>query len=152
MLLIVYAIVTQALHWKSNIPITSISVDLISNPDLFYDWGNETIPAVLASGESFCDPEICRVNANDQLPMDISFPIFIIALMGFLGWFLFSIYAGIGMMALPMDLINAWVERPQYMNASKYATMRQQLDKRLAELIEIGETIAEEIEETYVTV
>ncbi len=61
---------------------------------------------------------------------------------------LFAVYAGIGMLAMPVDLVNAFIERPKYMDAKKYSQMRMALDKRLAELIEIGEKLDDEMKET----
>jgi LMBR1 domain-containing protein 1 len=37
--------------------------------------------------------------------LQVTFPIYVMAIMGFLGWFLFVAFGGIGMIAVPFDLI-----------------------------------------------
>jgi len=40
------------------------------------------------------------------LELNVSFPIYLMAMMSFIGWFFFVMYAGVGLTALPMDLIS----------------------------------------------
>ena len=46
------------------------------------------------------------------LTLTVSFPIYLLALMSFIGWFLFVLFAGVGLSALPIDLILEWKNRP----------------------------------------
>jgi LMBR1 domain-containing protein 1 len=55
-------------------------------------------------------------------------------------------FAGIGLLALPVDLINSFITRPKYISLDIYTKNRIALDNRLTELIEIGEKIFEECE------
>ena len=48
-----------------------------------------------------------------ELEVPITFPIFTVALMSFVGWIFFVVYGGVGLAALPMDLINMWRTRPE---------------------------------------
>ncbi len=41
------------------------------------------------------------------------------ALLTFIGWFIFSIYVGIGFIALPMDSIYAFKNRPKMLSVSE---------------------------------
>ena len=47
------------------------------------------------------------------LEIEVSFPVYVLALMSFLGWFFFVIFGGCGMIALPIDLILGYMHRPK---------------------------------------
>ena len=76
--------------------------------------------------------------------MTVTFPVYVVALMGFVGWFFFVLFGGIGMIALPMDLILAYIRRPRFMPADVYAEHKLQIQSRTMELIDIGKLISEE--------
>jgi len=76
------------------------------------------------------------------LNMDVTYVIFLAAVMSFLGWFLFSIYVGIGFIALPMDCINAYVHRPKMLTTAEARNQRKVLKNRSEELIKIGDDVA----------
>ena len=63
------------------------------------------------------------------------------ACMALLGWFFFTIFAAVGLIAVPMDLINAYVNRPQFMSTQEFAKQKQALKKKCLELLKIGEQI-----------
>lgn len=63
------------------------------------------------------------------------------ACMALLGWFFFTIFAAVGLIAVPMDLINAYVNRPQFMSTQEFATQKKALKKKCLELLKIGEQI-----------
>lgn len=59
-----------------------------------------TAPVDNACGRSLgCEFE------DDVLKMDVTFIVFLASLLSFVGWFLFVVYAGIGLVAIPLDLI-----------------------------------------------
>ena len=45
--------------------------------------------------------------------LPVSFPIFAMAFMAFIGWWLFVLFGGVGLSALPLDMINDFVNRPE---------------------------------------
>jgi LMBR1 domain-containing protein 1 len=63
--------------------------------------------------------------------------IYIAALMSFVGWFIFSIYVGIGFIALPINCINAFKFRPRPLASSELLKQRKALRERAAELIKM---------------
>jgi len=71
----------------------------------------------------------------------VTFPIFTMALLAFLGWFLFVLFGGMGLVALPWDLFNEWKYRPQPIPISQYAEEKVKLGKRASMLKEVGEQI-----------
>jgi LMBR1 domain-containing protein 1 len=50
-----------------------------------------------------------------------SWMVYILALLSFLGWCLMTIFAGIGMVSLPMDMIGAWYNRPRPIDLKQFA-------------------------------
>jgi hypothetical protein len=53
------------------------------------------------------------VIAETEFAIDVSFPIYIIGLMSFISWFIFVIFGGIGLAAIPLDLIYDFITRPK---------------------------------------
>jgi LMBR1 domain-containing protein 1 len=76
--------------------------------------------------------------------MNVTFIIYLAAIMSFVGWFIFSIYVGIGFVALPMDCFNSFIHRPKLMGVSEARAQRKVLLNRSQELMKIGESIAGE--------
>jgi len=66
--------------------------------------------------------------------------------MGWVGWFFFSIFAGIGFIAFPIDLIMAFKHRPKKMSAKTYASQKTRLLNRADELLRIGSAFEREIQ------
>lgn len=76
-----------------------------------------------------------------RMSIQLSFPVYITGLVSFIGWFAFAIFCGIGLVALPLDLILAFVHRPKFISADVYAHKKLILQRRSMELIELGRTI-----------
>jgi len=45
--------------------------------------------------------------------INVSFPIYTIGLISFLSWFLFTLFGGIGLTAIPLDLLRSYAARPK---------------------------------------
>jgi len=84
-----------------------------------------------------------QVTTQGTVPllMQVSVSTFFAALMAWLGWFLFSIFGGIGMMAMPLDLLLVFKNRPRHMDAVEFAESQKSLRDRVNELVDIGELI-----------
>ena len=82
-----------------------------------------------------------------DLVLQVSVPTFFANLMAWVGWFLFALFGGIGIAALPLDLILAYVNRPRHVDAVEFAEMQMSLRERTNELVDIGELIKIEREE-----
>ena len=59
-----------------------------------------------------------------------SLVIYILALLSFIGWILLSLFAGIGLITLPADLISAYINRPIPIDLKKFAEKKLELKKR----------------------
>lgn len=70
-----------------------------------------------------------------QWNQPVSFAIFSGAVASFLGWFFFTLFGGIGLVALPVDLINEFRTRPARMTVAEYAKQRVALGRRATALL-----------------
>lgn len=73
--------------------------------------------------------------------------VFYAGLMAWMGWFLFALFGAIGMAAMPLDLILAFVDRPRHMDAVEFAEAQVLLRDRVNELVNVGELIKLDMEE-----
>jgi LMBR1 domain-containing protein 1 len=80
-------------------------------------------------------------NGVQSLILQVSISNFFAALMAWLGWFLFAIFGGIGMSAMPLDLLLVFKNRPRHMDAVEFAEAQKSLRDRVNELVDIGEMI-----------
>lgn len=77
----------------------------------------------------------------ETIPLKVSVTTFFAGLLAWFGWFMFAIFGGIGMSALPMDLLLAFRNRPRHMDAAEFAEAQTSLRERVNELVGIGEMI-----------
>jgi LMBR1 domain-containing protein 1 len=70
----------------------------------------------------------------------------LVGFLGFIGWFFFAVYAGIGLVSLPLDLCRAFYYRPRFMPRDLYAKTKLDVAKRTSELMQIGETLKGDFE------
>lgn len=85
-------------------------------------------------------------NGVQDLTLQVSISTFFAAFMAWIGWFLFALFGGIGMSAMPMDLILTFKNRPRHMDAVEFAEAQTSLRERVNELVDIGEMIKVERE------
>ena len=78
---------------------------------------------------------------DDTITLQVSVSTFFGGLMAWIGWFFFALFGGIGLAALPLDLINTFRHRPRHMDATEFAEAQVSLRERVNELVDIGELI-----------
>eukprot|EP00771_Trimastix_marina_P000039 gnl/Trimastix_PCT/1038.p1 GENE.gnl/Trimastix_PCT/1038~~gnl/Trimastix_PCT/1038.p1 ORF type:complete len:513 (+),score=177.59 gnl/Trimastix_PCT/1038:53-1540(+) len=85
-------------------------------------------------------PLTCHSKAIQGLAVEMEIPVSIavyaIALLSFFGWFLFILYGGVGLTALPMDLITDFATRPRKLSSDQYLGLQQEVRKSAEELQE----------------
>eukprot|EP00698_Gefionella_okellyi_P000768 TRINITY_DN1068_c1_g2_i1.p1 TRINITY_DN1068_c1_g2~~TRINITY_DN1068_c1_g2_i1.p1 ORF type:complete len:515 (+),score=104.60 TRINITY_DN1068_c1_g2_i1:64-1545(+) len=105
---------------------------------------------------SLLDNAICPVadclRSFQEVTIKPTIVVYAIALLTWIGWALFVLFGGIGLGALPMDLINDWRTRPKDLKNSKegqtkYIKMRTNLRERAKNLIEEGQRLKREEDE-----
>eukprot|EP00607_Mallomonas_marina_P008254 CAMPEP_0182417144 /NCGR_PEP_ID=MMETSP1167-20130531/1549_1 /TAXON_ID=2988 /ORGANISM="Mallomonas Sp, Strain CCMP3275" /LENGTH=257 /DNA_ID=CAMNT_0024590473 /DNA_START=346 /DNA_END=1116 /DNA_ORIENTATION=- len=76
--------------------------------------------------------------STSYIQFSVNFPVYIIALMSWVGWWVFSVFAGFGMAAIPFDFILGFTNRPRVLTADEIAEIQIQLQDRTADLMDIG--------------
>ncbi|CEL97760.1 unnamed protein product [Vitrella brassicaformis CCMP3155] len=124
-IVIVAAIVgiSFALLSKASIPVKSIECDRAVAAD---------------SSEA---PSVCSKAKDAVLEVNVSFEIYLIGIMCFVGWFLFALFGGIGLTAIPLDLILSYIDRPTAMDLSKFSARKKLLGEKATNLRQIGEDL-----------
>merc|ERR1712032_1248722 len=87
------------------------------------------------------------VPKEDIIELRVKPATFYAGLMAFIGWFLFALFGGIGLAALPLDLILVYKNRPRHLDAVEIQDIKSSLQERTNELVDIGEMIKVERKE-----
>ena len=130
---------------EAEVPITmysgSLSQDVQSTPFL----GNNTFSVnSLAPMNDILQNYAVSVSgskSNEALNIQVNIPTFFAGFMSFLGWFFFALFGGIGLAAVPLDLVLAWVHRPKHMDPSEFADAQMIIRNRVNELVNVGEML-----------
>lgn len=83
----------------------------------------------------------CSVSSTN-VNYRVSFVLYLISMLTFLGLFLFVLFGSIGLAALPMDLINGFRFRPRPIGLQTYVRRKEAIGKRAATLLEAGKRLA----------
>lgn len=155
LMLLTCAILTLVLMYlflgTSEVPVTeyTASVSMLSENTYSVRTSSSSSPDVaqyfatdLTSSEQTTENSV--EDSNDTLDIDASFPVYVIALTSFVGWFLFVIFGGIGLAALPISLINSFIDRPKVLSRDQIATEKLRIQNKVAELIQIGTDMKQE--------
>ncbi|PRP87582.1 hypothetical protein PROFUN_04609 [Planoprotostelium fungivorum] len=87
--------------------------------------------------------------ANDaQLEFQVTFILYIIGVLNLGGVFCLVIFGGIGLSALPVDLLMAWRNRPRYMTKGAYQMYQEPILDRSIQLLEVGYRMKEKMKRT----
>ncbi|KAJ0407253.1 hypothetical protein P43SY_008028 [Pythium insidiosum] len=126
---------------KSHIPMRAVTVVSTSPSYGFREYvdGSTLTMAELSNADKLT-PERIRVT------LKVSLPIYTTGLVSFIGWFAFTVFCGIGLVALPLDLVLSFFYRPKFISADVYAHQKLALQRRSQELIELGRNIKASME------
>jgi len=102
------------------------------------DLLDETIPFNCENESYGC------IETSEIIQIKVTITTYAIALLAFIGWFLFVLFAGTGLPALPWDLFNEWKYRPKPIPVSTYAEEKVKLHKRATLLKEAGKIIKDD--------
>lgn len=75
---------------------------------------------------------------STHLTVDVSFPIYLIGIMSFVSWFLFVIFGGIGLAALPLDFIYDFCTRPKKISSKDLVKLKEKVGIRAKAIKEIA--------------
>jgi len=120
--------ISYAFLSKANIPLTSYG----------FAASNVTSSTGAVSWDTLSTNSIGH---STSLQLDVSFPVYIMAFFSFIGWIFFLLFGGLGLFAIPMDLINDFRYRPKKKTQRELANSRKDLQAKAAELMEVGQNL-----------
>ena len=80
---------------------------------------------------------------DEYLVFEVDFPVYIMAFFGWVGWWLFAVFVGVGLTALPFDLICSFIYRPVSLAPAELASKEMAIRRHLKELLEISRMLIE---------
>jgi LMBR1 domain-containing protein 1 len=113
--------------------VVSVPIDNLACPLL--EGFDTTLPDVRPAGV---------YKEQSVLEFRVSIVLFLISMLTFVGTFLLACFGGIGLTALPMDMINEFRFRPTQMTIEQYARAKLTYGERATKLVEIGQQLAEQ--------
>lgn len=138
--LILLLVIMYAFLHNANIPVKRYAqlTNLVYPYDLPFSQ--------MKNNQSSCSLSFNCVVSNFNWTIPVSFPLYVIAFLAFLGWFFFTLFLGVGFFALPLDLINEYRTRPTPISTKVYFEERTNLGGRAKKLIEIAEKLSIQLE------
>ncbi|KAJ3023042.1 hypothetical protein HKX48_004524 [Thoreauomyces humboldtii] len=143
-ILIFTAAVIFALYWflgYADIAATRIEGTLTPGTD-----------TSLRASLAYCDTTLNTLGTMTQcisqtgtIHVSVSPIVYIVAIVSFVGWVLFSIFGGVGLIALPVDWISQFLHRPKIIKANEYAETKKEIGRNAQLLMEAGKTLNEEL-------
>ena len=132
---------------KTHIPVSQISASFDDLPVINYDMSAGTSPYEYIP-QGLTPTEVAFMLTSKMkvvyVSYGLSFPIYATALFGWIGFWVFSFFAGAGLAALPMDLILAYIWRPHTLSADQLHTCEHELQERTNELLEVSTLLKRE--------
>lgn len=129
----------------SEVPLQSYSGSIPAFDFQTTASGNNTFSTVSLSDMSTDDiayaDMVAGTKSSESLTMQVNIPTFLAGFMSFIGWLCFALFGGVGLAAVPLDLILAWVHRPTHMDPSEFADAQMVIRSRVNELVNIGEML-----------
>ena len=104
--------------------------------ELSYNF-TDLVDAPASSGHTVPISEIVPTS----LRVSVTPAVYLIALVAFVGWFLFAVFVGVGLVALPLDMIQEYTRRPQPIDLEEYAKQRMLLNEREKQLRDTAERL-----------
>ena len=83
-----------------------------------------------------------------DLPMTVTFLIYIVGCISWLGSWFFCIFAGVGLVLLPVDMIRWWKDRPRPLDIEAVIKEKKMLIKRADDLLEVAKIFKEEVQKS----
>lgn len=85
----------------------------------------------------------CQLPENGHLTINTSIPIFIIGFFTFISWFFFIIFASVGIVSLPYDLIKFYFSFPRKMSKEEIRIRKREIIDSSIKVKELAENLKE---------
>jgi len=94
----------------------------------------------------------CAVGKDMTLDIKVSLQVYAIGMLCFIGWFFVAIFGGIGLSAVPLDMITEFRDRPRPVNEQQYQQRKKLLGQASSQLVQVAEEMqTKESELAHVT-
>lgn len=128
----------------TSIPVDSYEIAFGDIPTLQYNQISWSTPYQIINQRisgSYLTTMLTSPTTTAYVKYTVTFPIYAIALIGWLGWWLFAIFTGVGLAALPFDLIYDFVRRLKPVSPDMLAEKERDVQTRAAELLDASVAI-----------
>lgn len=115
-----------------------VTYNIPSVGDSPYSYINMNLTAV---GANNVNTDIGEFASGGKFELIVDFAIYLIAFVGWIGWWLFSIFAGAGFVVLPVDLVVSFIFRPRKLPPDEYARRELEVQERAVELTTLCDTL-----------
>ncbi|KAJ3290102.1 hypothetical protein HDU79_003518 [Rhizoclosmatium sp. JEL0117] len=106
-----------------------------------FDITNEYCKAPAAGATA-----ICQRTPGYRYPQ-VSWIVYTVALIALIGWIIFIIFGGAGLIVLPVDLIQDFQHRPKPITAAEYAERKKAIGQQAHLLLEVGGQLQTDLKE-----
>ena len=121
---------------------------------LLYSYANNTtipVKKYLCSGYVYdsiqiaapTNSQLCESTTTVYLKMQMRLSNYLVAITSFIGWWFLIIFGSVGLTALPLDMIYAFVDRPTKSDLQKYNAQKQAVGEQARDLGKYGKELQE---------
>ena len=82
-----------------------------------------------------------EAKTSETLNIKVSVFVYMVAVMCFVAWILFFVYGGIGLVALPIDIISDFINRPKAITAAEFARETETVAAKAQVLLQAAQTL-----------
>eukprot|EP00605_Chrysophyceae_sp_TOSAG23-4_P001708 GSChrysophyteH1.ASY1.ANO1.1877.1 assembled CDS len=125
----------------THIPLREYSVKV--GDMTMYDYSGapgNSVTAYLEAAGAWRDPvkpaETLVKGGEGSFSYAVGFEMYLVSLLSWVGWFVFSIFTGVGLAAVPLDFITAYRFRPRALDRAELAARTVDLQMRANEILE----------------
>lgn len=109
----------------------------------FLKYADLPVHAITSTAVASLDADLSNWAASESasditFQMETSFAVYVIAITSFFGWILLTIFAGVGLIALPIDTINQFRFRPKARRSKEMEMNKINLTKAIKSLLKNG--------------
>lgn len=146
-------VVGYLLAGESAVPVKTYPISISDGGNFTFANESNSSGFSLNKLENLTDSEksAAAIGASNSVSRELNFnvtiPTFFAGIMSFIGWFFFAIFGGIGISAVPLDLVMSFVNRPKIMSPAEFADAQLSIRQKTNELVDIGELLKMERDE-----
>ena len=155
-----FLILLLALYFTNKgttyIPVVNQSVSVLELTPIKYSVPIESLSdgsffTSLAPQLNAATPPILGPTTHHTISYPVSFPVYLIGLFGWIGWWVFALFAGVGLATLPFDLICEFVWRPRPLAPDELANMEIELQEKTRDVLEVAQLLKRERSSSLLT-